>query len=208
MSALPGICVALVPPAAGRADEPKAPERGEVVRQPGHVVPARTVRVSARVGGVLVDVGDQVKAGQVLARLDRAEAELGLKRAEAAFEGVHAKKAEAEAQVARRRAEVAEAEAAVKAAAAQREFRKHQVERFRDLFKSHSIDQRLVDETEQSCLAAEAQVRQAEAHLATVQAQAEAEKVRLVAVRADLMAAEVRRELAKLRLGATDTESC
>src|SRR5262249_59289730 len=103
MSALPGICVALVLPAAGRADEPKAPERGEVVRQPGHVVPARTVRVSARVGGVLrevlVDVGDQVKAGQVLARLDRAEAELGLKRAEAAFEGVQARKAEAEAQV-------------------------------------------------------------------------------------------------------------
>jgi multidrug resistance efflux pump len=202
-----GAVLALV--SAGQADQPKAPAGGEVIRQPGAVVPAQTIRVSARVGGtvreVLVDAGDQVKEGQVLARLDRAEAELGLKQAEAAVERAKAIVIESEAQVAQRQAEIHEAEAAVKAATAQRRFQQAQMDRMRDLFKNHSIDQRLVDEAENKHLAAEAQVRQAEAHLATMQAGTV--KAHLATARADLAAAEARRDLAKLRVEAAEVRS-
>ena len=65
-------------------------EIARVVILPGTVEPIRTVGVNAQVGGalleVLVEEGDRVERGQVLARLDDRELRAQLRSAEASFE--------------------------------------------------------------------------------------------------------------------------
>ena len=60
--------------------------------------------VSARVVAILVDAGDSVAAGQVLARLDTRDAELALARADAALAQSRARLAQSEGQLRRARA--------------------------------------------------------------------------------------------------------
>jgi HlyD family secretion protein len=72
-----------------------------VISVTGEVVPAEWADVSARAGGsvveVLVEPGDEVAAGDVLVRLDPADAELAVQQAEAALEQAEAELARLEA---------------------------------------------------------------------------------------------------------------
>lgn len=65
----------------------------------GSLEPARQVdlsfEVSGKVAEVLVDIGDQVKVGQVLARLDTTALELNLRQAEAQLKSAQAQLAKA-----------------------------------------------------------------------------------------------------------------
>jgi len=56
-------------------------------------------KVSGNVETVLLDIGDQVEAGQVVIRLDRTNFELAVKQAKAAYEGAEAAIAQAKAQL-------------------------------------------------------------------------------------------------------------
>ena len=97
-----------------------------VISVTGKVLPARRATISAQVGGAVLEIfvaqGDEVDAGQTLARLDAVDAELAVQRAEATLasaqalaernrlaQGIQVEIAEAEA-------ELAQAEAARKQA--------------------------------------------------------------------------------------------
>jgi multidrug resistance efflux pump len=88
-----------------------------VVSVTGEVVPAEWATVSAQAGGtaveVLVEPGDEVAAGDLLVRLDAADAEFAVKRAQVAVEAAQASLAVLQARP--RREEVAVAEAQVEA---------------------------------------------------------------------------------------------
>src|SRR5437899_1346486 len=76
-------------------------QKKEAIRLPATIIPARHVDVSPRVSGqvveVLVEEGSQVKAGQVLLRLDHAEYELEYKSSVALVARAQARLAEEEA---------------------------------------------------------------------------------------------------------------
>lgn len=118
--------------APGRQPEtqPAIPEIPPTVSASGVVAPIRSVKLSfatsGRVGAVLVEEGDTVEAGQVLARLDTAGLEQNLERARATLEAARATLARllagprpediavAEAQVAQAEAELARLKAGPK----------------------------------------------------------------------------------------------
>jgi multidrug resistance efflux pump len=194
---------------AARADDKPPAAGAEITRQPGSVVPATTERISPQVAGtvreVLAHEGDAVKAGQVLARLDRREADLDVKRAEAAVERAKAAVGEAKARVVRQRADVDGGEAAVKEAAAERQAQRQKLDRMRDLLKNRAIEQRLVDEREAQVQVAAARLHQAEAQLAALRA--EPVRERLAVAKADLGVAAAQLELARFQLDGTEVHS-
>jgi len=72
------------------------------IRAVGTLKACETVLLNSKVSGnvetVLVDIGDEVKANQVVIRLDRTNFELAVKQADAAYEGAEAAIAQAKAQ--------------------------------------------------------------------------------------------------------------
>lgn len=91
--------VALSPSACGQATPTPAPETameaGSVISVSGKVVPAVWATLSAQTGGVVMEVqvapGDEVGAGDVLVRLDPADAQLAVQQAEAALAAAQAR---------------------------------------------------------------------------------------------------------------------
>ena len=75
-----------------------------------------TEGVGGRIAELLVDVGDQVAAGQVVARIDSSAAEVGLAQAEAGLQRARVAQAQQEALIAEAAVTAADAEAAVKRA--------------------------------------------------------------------------------------------
>ena len=75
-----------------------------------------TEGVGGRIAELLVDVGEQVTAGQVVARLDPSAAEVGMAQAEAGLQRARAAQAQQEALIAEAAVTAADAEAAVKRA--------------------------------------------------------------------------------------------
>jgi multidrug resistance efflux pump len=182
-----------------------------VVRGAAVVQPARQAHVNPKVQGqvaeVLVDVGDEVKAGQVLARLDRAELELKVKRAEIQVLRSRALLNEAEAKVAESQEEIKRAEADVKLAAAQRDYEKKKLERLRELLRAMAISSDVLEEAEAKYRAAEARLEQATAALRSIVAQQTSVKARVEMARAEIAAAEVERDLAAARLKNTEVRA-
>jgi len=145
--------LALLLSACGGGAEPTptplpGPVFGSLVSVTGEVVPARWTTVSAQAGGtaleVLVEPGDEVSVDDPLIRLDAADAQLAVRRAESALEAAEARLALLESRP--RREDVAIAEARVEVARAgvdQAAARLHQL-------RSGSLDAEIV--------AAEAQV--------------------------------------------------
>src|SRR5213593_2479365 len=117
-------------------------------RGPATVQPARQVHVNPKTSGqvteILVDVGDKVLAGQVLARLDRAEYELKVRRADVGVARSRALLNEAEAKLVGAEEEIKQAEAAIKLAEAQREYAKRKLERLRQLADAKAISEELL----------------------------------------------------------------
>ena len=88
-----GVALILVGCGGGAEATPTlVPEQAfaSVVSVTGEVAPAEWATVSARSGGtaleVLVEPGDEVAAGDTLVRLDPADAELAVRRAEVALD--------------------------------------------------------------------------------------------------------------------------
>ena len=138
------------------------PERGMdlVVEQPGSVHAYETVQLHAQVSGFLkiqnVDIGDRVTKGQVLAVIAVPELDKQLERNKASFEQAKARVKQMEARVTSAKADheaakaaVVQADAADKSAAAWVRYRNLQYRRMKDLFKTGSIEERLVDESKE-----------------------------------------------------------
>ncbi|MFN3360675.1 MAG: efflux RND transporter periplasmic adaptor subunit [Pseudanabaenaceae cyanobacterium] len=166
----------------------------------GKVVPSQTVNLSPKVGGklveLLVDQGDRVTAGQIVARMDSSSIEPQLRQAEALV-------ASAQANLARLRngarpEEIKSAQALVEAAQARADLAQKRRDRFLSLAKEGVITQDRLDEVVAEANSAQANLRdrqkqlerllngarpeeiaQAEAQLREAQARLEAVQVQL-----------------------------
>jgi HlyD family secretion protein len=134
--------------------------------QPGSIQAYESVRLFAKVPGFLkwqnvvtekgerpLDIGDKVKRGQRLAVVDVPELESQLKRAKAGIklalsrvDQMKARATSAEASLKAAKAAVTKAEAMERSAAAWVRYRSLQYDRMQILFKSKSIEEKLVDE--------------------------------------------------------------
>ncbi len=194
-----------VPGHVGKKSEQKSAEK-VLATLPGVVVPARQFRVSPKVAGqvleLLIDEGTQVKAGQVLARLERTEYELAYKHAQAQVERMQALLAEEESKGAQREAQIKQAEAAIREAAAQRNYRRAEVARLQALVRQATASAEVAGEKEAQLQVAQARLQQAESNLMMLQKAPQKERV--AAAKAALAAAEAQRDLAKFRLDGTE----
>ena len=134
-------------------------------------VEATDVRVSAEVGGRLTELrvgeGDRVKAGDVIARLDTADTELALRRAEADRDQAAAQLRLLEAgsrpeDIRQASAQLASAQADVKAAQAQLDAASADVTRFENLLRANAGSVKQRDDAVTRRDVAAAQVRAAE----------------------------------------------
>ena len=184
--------------APGRVEVAK-PEKGGLERtttQPGTVIAFESAQLFAKVSGYLksqvVDIGDRVRQGQVLAEIDAPELLKAVEQARAALEQAKAQVLQANARVLTAEAErdaataaIKQAEAEIERAAAARAFREKQYDRIKKLFELKSIDERLVDEKLDEMESARAAERLAHAGVANAKALATAAGARIVQAKAD-----------------------
>ena len=125
-----------------------AVERGDVARSVvarGKIEPLSRVGIKSKANGIIkalmVDAGDPVTEGQVLAELDKADLEAQLRGAKAARD---AEEANLQAAIA------AEAKARIEAANPELEFSRREYERAKDLFKQQIASQQQIDDAERA----------------------------------------------------------
>lgn len=189
------------------------------VLQPGSIQAFESVDLFAGVPGYLktlaVDIGDRVKQGQVLARVDVPDLEKQVQRHAAAVDQAGARVGQTQARVASAKADfeaaqtaITQAQAAAKSAAATLRFREQQLQRMRDLFASRSIEERLVDEKFQQRdaaleaeRAAQAAVESARANLAAVQGKIQLAEADVLEARAEVKVAQAELERSQVLVG-------
>jgi HlyD family secretion protein len=175
--------------------------------------------VSARTGGrlteVLVQEGDKVKKGQVLAHLDCVEQQAVLKAAlakvrasEAAVAAAEAGRDGAKGTVSIAVSQISAAQAAERALAAQKNLTDKNKKRAEDLHDTGAISASVFDEAETRLEAAEEQRRAADANVRTARAQAFAAQsgvaaavAQIESARAATIAAKADVERAELAVG-------
>lgn len=179
------------------------PARGDVARtseQPGQIEAAETTPIYARLGGyvesVAVDIGDAVKAGQVLVTLRAPEIEADLKQKRAAVREAEAERKQgeaavevAEAGVQVSQARVQEIESGVRRAEAEAGRWRSEFARVEQLANERALTGSLVDETRSKLHAAEAGRDEVEAKVRSAAASLAEAKALLDKARADVDAA-------------------
>jgi HlyD family secretion protein len=204
------------------------PERHTVQRtvgEPGQLQAYETTPIHAKIAGYIknwtVNIGYEIKKGQVLAELYVPEVEADLQEKRAAVEQAQAKKAQtkaavkvAQAAVASSVARVAEVQAGVKRAEADLARWQQEYRRIEQLFNERAQTGTLLDETRSKLHSAEAsadevraKVKSAEAALSEAQAELDKARSDVVAASAsiDVALAEVRH--AEAMLGYTKIEA-
>lgn len=136
-------------------------------------VQADTVLVSPRIGGSVIEVlvrdNQRVEAGQVLARLDDADAKTALAQAQANLTSVMAAVDNVDARAAQEQATIAEKAAAVTQAHAQAGLARAQVDRYGKLAAEGWVSQQRIQTERASAETAAASVEQAQAALTAEQ---------------------------------------
>jgi multidrug efflux pump subunit AcrA (membrane-fusion protein) len=224
----------LVPPQiAAKAEEKRTvrvvqPTPGGLERKStiaGHVRAAAQQQVYPAVAGFLkqplVDIGDRVKKGQLLAELDapllvkdaeQAAAALQLAKGQYLEAKTHVLTAEAELKAAESR--VKECERKLSGDKVYLKFREKQLKRYQDLLASGSIEARLVDEQEDRRAAAAEAANASEAAWASArsvigvrQSKIESAKAALDGVEANLKMAQIALDKARLKVELTNLRS-
>jgi RND family efflux transporter MFP subunit len=178
---------------------------------PGNVVAFRRQDVVPAVSGYVkelsVDIGDRVKAGQVLAVLDAPLLVKEVEQAAAAVELAKGQVLEARGQLATAQADVQAAKALVEQrqaevqhAQAMLQFSEKELERMRDLLKSRAIEAKMVEPKEQQVFAARAQVQAARAALANARADVTTRQSKIEQATAALRTAEFKVKGAEIAL--------
>lgn len=179
------------------------PERGGMDRttsQPGTIISYESVPLYAAVSGYLktlfVDIGSEVKEGDVLAEIDVPEFVLQLERHEAGIEQAKARVAQmqaafkvSEADLITMEANIKQAEAAAKSAKAWKRFREKQFNRMQELLTLKSVDDRLVDESQERFEAATEALRSAEETVSSSKARKIATQAKMLQCEADILEA-------------------
>jgi HlyD family secretion protein len=165
----------------------------------GKVVPIQSVNVSPKTAGVLknllVDQGDRVRTGQIIAKMDDADLQAQLIQ-------VRAKLAQAQAELAQARAgnrvqEIARAKAQVDAAQARANFARAKLERYRALTQQGAIAQNELDQYISESQSAQANLREAQKQLSLLKSGSRPEEIAqrqaaVQAVRGELQAIQVK----------------
>jgi RND family efflux transporter MFP subunit len=186
------------------------PERFPIhreVSQPGAIEAFEETPVFAKIAGYVkkwhVDIGDPVRAGQVMAELSVPELEVELQQKESLIRlaeeqiGQAGKVAlAAEAAVKSAEAKVREAEAGLDQADAERKRAKSQYERLARAGRSGVIEKESIEENRLSFEAAEAGLKQAEARVQTARALRDESKAKWDRALADVRVAEASRGVA------------
>jgi RND family efflux transporter MFP subunit len=133
--------------------QPKALESNQALVLPGLIRPLEETKIYPRATGYvkrwLVDIGDRVKAGQLLAEIDTPELD---------------------AQLAQARAQLVQARAAVKQAVAQRDFTKQNATRYESLADQKLVAKAQVEQQQAQAATDEANVAAAEANVVAQEA--------------------------------------
>jgi len=144
----------------------------------GRVQPVQTVNLSPKNSGILeellVEQGDRVQQGQVIARMESADLRARLVQAEARVDQARARLAEVQAgnrpeETAQRRAEVAQAEAQVADAQTRLSLAETRLQRNRTLQAEGAISQDDLDAVAQEAQSARASLEAARANLRAVE---------------------------------------
>ena len=172
-------------------------ERGDVARSVvarGKIEALSKVQIKSKANGIikalLVDVGDSVKAGQVLAELDKEDLQAQVRGAEATRD----------AEEANRHAAVAgEARARIEAANPELEFARRDYERADGLFKQKIASQQQLDDASRAYEVARNRQQLLEAAIQSAGAQVEQARARVAAAKAALERAEESLSYATIR---------
>jgi HlyD family secretion protein len=190
----------------GRADE--APTKPPPALEfKGYLTPVQRVLVASRVPGQVVEVhvreGQQVKKGALLARLDRARQQAGVRQGQAQVELAKVRLAQLQAgpraeDVKRAEAELREAETLAKLGEAEARQAKQAVE-------SGGVPQRVALKAEVAYQTALARLKKQQAVLVALKAGAPADQVRIA--QAEVAVAQAQLEQARAQLERTDVRA-
>jgi len=200
------------------------------IKSSGKVVPVQTVNLSPNTSGLLVellvDQGDTVKQGQIIARMDnadlqaqliqaranlaKAEAQLAQARAGSRPEEIsqaRARLAQAEAQLAAARAgnrpeEIEQARAQVEAAQAKVNLTSSRVQRNRQLYQQGAISQDTLDEVIADDRSATASLKEAQRRVSLLESGTRSEEI----AQRQAAVAEARQALRQLEKGSRPEE--
>lgn len=186
-----------------RKPKPIAPEkivsseRGDIARSVvarGKIEPLSKVEVKSKANGIiqalLVDVGDSVKEGQILAELDKEDLQAQVRGAKASLEG---EQANLQAAIA------AEAKARIEAANPDLEFARRDHERAQGLFKEKVASQQQLDDASRAYEIAQNRQRLLDATVQTAAAQVEQARARVAVAKAGQDRAEENLRYATIR---------
>jgi HlyD family secretion protein len=172
-------------------------ERGDIARSVvarGRIEPLSKVEVKSKANGIiqtlLVDVGDSVKEGQILAELDKEDLQAQVRGAKAALEGEEANQHAAVA---------AEAKARIEAANPELEFARRDYERAQGLFKEKIASQQQLDDASRAYEVAQNRQKLLDATIQTAAAQVEQARAQAAAAKASLDRAEENLSYATIR---------
>jgi RND family efflux transporter MFP subunit len=180
------------------------PEKGKMPRtthMPGTVLSFDWAQLYAEVSGYLktetVDIGDHVTKDQVLIQLDVPDRVAQLHQAEAAIDQANARVTAADARLDTANADLKAAQAKVVQANATarstllwRRFRESQLQRMKELYASRSIEERLLEESQEQAEAAAETERAARAGIKTAEAEEEAANAKIKQAKADIATAK------------------
>ena len=204
-------------PEARKVEEAKKPVRvvrpspgglERIAQLPGHVRAAAQQQVSAAVSGylkrLLVDTGDLVKKGQLLAEIDAPLLVKDAEQAAASYELAKGQLQEAKAHVATAEAESRFAASRIKAGEAKLRsdraylaHREKQTERYKQLLAERSIDARLVNEQEDRREAALEAVNASQEALTTARASVLVSQSKIESAKAAVASAEASLRIAQ-----------
>jgi HlyD family secretion protein len=188
---------------------------GRTVVQPGVVHSFNRAELFAKVSGYLVrqkvDIGDRVMKGEVLAEIDIPELFKSDEQSRAALGQAKAKAKQAEARVLTAQADrdsaaalIQQAEAEIARYAADRAYRRKELDRITALAARNAVAGELVDEKQKEYEAAQAAEGAAVAGVATARAQLAAAEARVVQAQADSDAAKADVSAAEADLAKAD----
>jgi len=172
-------------------------ERGDIARSVvarGKIEPLSKVEVKSKANGIIkalmVDVGDAVKQGDILAELDKEDLQAQVREAKATQEGEEANLHAATALAAKARIEAANPEL---------EFARRDYERAQGLFKEKVASQQALDDASRAYEVARNRQQLLDASVHTADAQVEQAHARVAAAKASLDRSEENLSYATIR---------
>ncbi len=182
--------------------------------QPVSIQSGRVARVYSRISGFVVlektaEAGDRVKKGQVLTQIvdyssDRpADARIQIEKARLKIQNGEILVKRSKAEIESKKQELAAAQAELAGAESRVKFRKVQLDRISDLWKSGSADRRYVDEEDTHFQEAKASLETALAKIAGAKTEVEIAKIASEKAEANLDEAKLDRDIAERYLNRT-----